>query len=104
MSDGIRLSGSRLGRPKAAEIEADREQAYKDSCERNIVEERIGINKRRYGLDLIYARLDITDEFEAAMNIICMNVTHLTRRFLRWFFWQFKMEFFEFSSAHAVKS
>ena len=36
--NGIRLSGPRLGRPKASEVEADREQAYKDSCERNIVE------------------------------------------------------------------
>jgi hypothetical protein len=102
--NGIRLSGPRLGRPKASEIEADREQAYKDSCERNMVEGRIGINKRRYGLDLIYARLDITGEFEAAMNIICMNVTHLTRRFLRWIFWRFNMEFFDFSYAHAEKS
>jgi len=88
-ANGIRLSGPRLGRPKASEVEADREQAYKDSCERNIVEGRIGINKRRYGLDLIYARLEPTGEFEAAMNILCMNVAYLLRvllrRFIRWF-------------------
>jgi len=80
---GIRLSGPRLGRPKASEIEANREQAYKDSCDRNMVEGRIGINKRRYGLDLIYARLDITGEVEAAMNIICMNVAQVLRVLLR---------------------
>ena len=51
---GIRLSGPRLGRPKVSEIDSDRDQAFKDSCERNMVEGRIGINKRRYGLDLIY--------------------------------------------------
>lgn len=36
---GIRLSGPRLGRPKADELEADREMAYRDSCDRNIVGE-----------------------------------------------------------------
>jgi hypothetical protein len=77
---GIRLSGPRLGRPKASEIEADKEQAYRDSCERNIVEGRIGIGKRRYGLDLIYGQLPETGEFEAIMNIICMNVASLVRR------------------------
>jgi len=90
---GIRLSGPRLGRPKASEIEVDREQAYQDSCDRNIVEGRIGINKRRYGLNLIYARLEQTGEVEAAMNVLCMNVAFLLRHFLRllpgWFFWGF---------------
>jgi len=76
---GIRLSGPRLGRPKASEIEADNEQAYQDSCERNIVEGRIGISKQRYGLDRIYARLKNTGEVEAAMNVLCMNVAHRLR-------------------------
>jgi hypothetical protein len=76
---GIRLSGPRLGRPKASEIEANKEQAYKDSCERNIVEGRIGIGKQRYGLDRIYARLKLTGEVEAAMNVLCMNVAHRLR-------------------------
>jgi hypothetical protein len=80
---GIRLSGPRLGRPKQSEIEADREQAYKDSCDRNMVEGRIGINKRRYGLDLIYSRLTNTGEVEAAMNVLCMNVAHMLRTLLR---------------------
>jgi hypothetical protein len=81
--NGIRLSGPRLGRPKRSEIEADREQAYKDSCDRNMVEGRIGIDKRRYGLDLIYARLTNTGEVEAAMNVLCMNVAHMLRVLLR---------------------
>jgi len=83
---GIRLSGPRLGRPKLSEIEADRDQAYKDSCNRNIVEGRIGIDKRRYGLDLIYARLTNTGEVEAAMNVLCMNVAHVLRTLLRLIF------------------
>ena len=80
---GIRLSGPRLGRPKASEIEADKEQAYQDSCDRNTVEGRIGTNKRRYGLDLIYARSEKTGETEAAINVLCMNVAHVLRSLLR---------------------
>jgi len=76
---GIRLSGPRLGRPKLSEVDADRDQAYRDSCERNIVEGRIGIDKRRFGLDLIYARLTNTGEIEAAMNVLCMNMAHVLR-------------------------
>jgi len=83
---GIRLSGPKLGRPKQSEIEADRDQAYKDSCDRNMVEGRIGIDKRRYGLDLIYARLTNTGEVEAAMNVLCMNVAHVLRILLHLFF------------------
>lgn len=83
---GIRLSGPRLGRPKLSEIEADREQAYIDSCERNMVEGRNGISKRRFGLDLIMARLPETGETEAAMNVLCMNVAHLLRVLLRFFY------------------
>ena len=89
--NGIRLSGPRLGRPKASELEADKEQAYRDSCKRNIVEGRIGINKRRYGLDLIYARLEPTGEFEAAMNVLCMNVAFLLKNLLCRIFLRFKM-------------
>lgn len=46
---GIRLSGPRLGRPKATEIEGDKKLAYHDNCERNIIESRNGIAKRRFG-------------------------------------------------------
>lgn len=82
--NGIRLSGPRLGRPKASEIEADKAQAYEDSCNRNIVEGRIGVSKRRFGLDLIYSRCERTSEVEAAMNVICMNVAHVLRAILRY--------------------
>jgi len=41
--NGIRLSGPRLGRPKTSELAADRNQAYKDNCERNVVEGLIGV-------------------------------------------------------------
>jgi hypothetical protein len=97
---GIRLSGPRLGRPKASEIEADKEQAYQDSRDRNMVEGRIGINKRRYGMGLIYAKLANTGEVEVAMNVICMNVAHLLRVLLRFFYhFGFFARFITFSAS-----
>ncbi|MGL5435145.1 MAG: IS5 family transposase [Lachnospiraceae bacterium] len=80
---GIRLSGPRLGRPKAEEIESDKEQAYRDSCERNIVESRNGIAKRRYGLDRIFAYLDCTAKTEAALIVFAMNAAMCLRTLLR---------------------
>lgn len=80
---GIRLSGPRLGRPKTAELEADKKQAYQDSCNRNIVESRNGIIKRRYGLSRIMSYLPQTALTEAAMNVLVMNVAHLCRVLLR---------------------
>jgi len=81
----IRLSGPRLGRPKKSELEAERETAYRDSCERNIVESRNGIVKRHYGLDLIMATLDETARTEAALNVLVMNAAFVVRVILRIF-------------------
>lgn len=83
---GIRLSGPRLGRPKASEIEDDRRQAYLDGCERNIVESRNGIAKRRYSMDRVMAYLSCTALTEAALQVFVMNVAHLIRHFWRRFF------------------
>lgn len=78
---GIRLSGPRLGRPRADEWEADRQQAYQDSCDRNIVEGRNGIAKRRFGLDLVMAYLADSAQTEATLVVFAMNVSHLMRIF-----------------------
>ena len=83
---GIRLSGPRLGRPKADELEADREMAYRDSCDRNIVESRNGIAKRRYGLDRILSYLSCTAKTEAALVVLAMNAAHCLQTLLRTFF------------------
>jgi hypothetical protein len=97
--NGIRLSGPRLGRPKAEELQADREQAYRDGCERNMVEGRFGIAKRRYGLNLILARLANTAETEAALNILAMNIAHLLRVFLRFLRrWAFEQILFDITT------
>ena len=82
---GIRLSGPKLGRPRKDEAEESRSQAYKDSYERNTVESRNGIGKRRYGLDLIMAYLAETGKTEAAFIILAMNVAHLLRLLLTLF-------------------
>ena len=79
----IRLSGPRLGQPKADEIEADKEQAYRDSCDRNIVESRGGIAKRRYGLGRIFATLGCTAKTEAALIVFAMNAALCLRTLLR---------------------
>ena len=87
---GIRLSGSKLGRPRKDETEENRLQAYKDSCDRNMVEGRNGIVKRRYWLDLIMAYLAETGKTEAAFIILAMNVAHLLRFFLALFWHMLK--------------
>ena len=56
-------------------------QMYKDSCERNAIEGRIGTGKRRFDLDLIMSKLDETAKTEAVLDILAMNVS---RRLARW--------------------
>lgn len=85
---GIRLSGPKLGRPKVDEIEANKMQAWRDSCDRNMVESRNGIAKRRYGLDRILAYLDCTARAEAALVLFAMNASVCLRALLRLFFEQ----------------
>lgn len=88
---GIRLSGPKLGRPRKDETDESSSQAYKDSCDRNMVESRNGIGKRRYGLDLIMAYLAETGKTEAAFIILAMNVAHLLRLLLS-LFWYFLLK------------
>jgi IS5 family transposase len=81
----IRLSGPKLGRPRKDGTEENDKQAYKNSSDRNMVESRNGIGKRRYGLDLIMAYLAETGKTVAAFIILAMNVAHLLRLLLRLF-------------------
>lgn len=55
---------------------------YKDACDRNAVEGRNGNAKRRFGLDLIAARLDETAKTEAARILLAMNAAHALLRWL----------------------
>jgi hypothetical protein len=61
-------------------------QVYRDACERNVVEGRIGNVKRRWGLNLIMSKLDETAKSEAALSIIVMNVAHRLALWLCRFF------------------
>ena len=80
---GIRLSGPRLGRP-GKDAARDRKLEYRDRCERNIIEGRNGMAKRRFGLDLIMAVLPETAMTEAALQVLCMNTR--IKLLLRFFF------------------
>ncbi len=71
---GIRLSGPALGRPKKNEIR-DKEQDYKDECERVEVERRFGLSKQKCGMGLVTAKLQ-----EAAEHVIAMSVLVLNQR------------------------
>ena len=92
---GIRLSGPRLGRPPKDESQTDRVIAYKDSCQRNWIEGRNGIGKRRYGLGLIMSVLPETAMTEAALNVLVMNVAHLLRMLLRFLGWAIRRRFIQ---------
>jgi len=86
---GIRLSGPRLGRP-SKDAKRDRELERQDHLERNIIEGRNGMAKRRFGLNLILSLLPETAMTEAALQVLCMNsrirllFLRLLRPFLDW--------------------
>ena len=81
----IRLSGPRLGRPKAKPTSEEKSQAYRDSSERNMIEGRFGIGKRRYGLGLVMAYLPETGLTEVALKVLCMNVALKMKKLLSLF-------------------
>lgn len=89
---GIRLSGSRLGRPIANAImkRAEKRIERQDARERNAVEGNFGEGKRKYGLAKIVARLKETAECVIAMQFLVMNLEHKLRvlfaKFLQWLF------------------
>jgi len=70
---GIRISGPRLGRPRKDEA-YDKEQAYRDSGVRNIVEGKFGIGKIAYGLRRIMAKLKNTSEAVICLAFLAMNL------------------------------
>ena len=74
----IRLSGPRLGRPEKLAGQS-RKIALQDNRERNAIEGKIGEGKRRYGLDLIKARLSETSGSVIAMQVLVMNLGKILR-------------------------
>lgn len=85
---GIRLSGPALGRPKKDD-KPDKIQNYLDECERVEVERCFSLAKRKCGLGLITARLELTACHCIAMSVLVLNLrkilhtfNHLLRCFL----------------------
>lgn len=85
---GIRLSGPGLGRKRAGAEQKEQRQMLRDSGERNAIEGRNGNLKRKFGLDLIFCKLNENAKTEAALNILAMNAAY---RLCRWLmrFWGF---------------
>jgi len=81
-SQGIRISGPRLGRPKKGET-YDKVQAYIDSGIRNAVEGKFGIGKIAYGLDRVMAKLKDTAETSISLSFLAMNLVKSLCAFLR---------------------
>jgi len=79
-SRGIRFSGKPLGRPpKETEdnktaLKEKRERARQDELDRIPIEGKFGQGKRKYGLDLIMAKLPETSATWIAMIMLVMNL------------------------------
>jgi hypothetical protein len=73
---GIHLSGPQLGRPPAdaAARREQKQQQYRDECDRIPVEGKFGQSKRRFSLSRIMAKLDTTSEVTIVMSFIVMNL------------------------------
>lgn len=83
---GIRLSGPALGRPKKGDVR-DKEQDYKDECERVEVERKFSLSKRKCGMGLVTAKLQETAEHAIAMSILLLNLRMAVTALLRPFCW-----------------
>ena len=81
---GIRMSGPKLGKPKA-DNSADIATELKEIGERNEVEGKFGTGKRKYGLNLIKAKLEETARTDICMNLFVENLEHQIREDLRSF-------------------
>ena len=88
---GIRLSGPQLGRPPKDDkkTKAHKKLAYQDSCERNEVEGKFGVAKRKFSLDCLKTKLKETSETIIGLTFFTMNLESYYRSSLHFFviFW-----------------
>ena len=87
---GIRLSGKALGRKSEEQKETEKEQMYRDSCERNWVEGKNGLLKTRYGMSRVMSKLDGNAKSDLVFAILAMNAFRklredILRLLLRWY-------------------
>lgn len=79
-TNGIRLSGPPLGRPKrptaenAEELKREKKQMYRDEIDRIAIEGKFGQGKRRFSLDRIMAKLAGTSETVIMVVFLVMNL------------------------------
>ncbi len=78
-TNGIRLSGPKLGRPPKVVSAKDKKLARQDARDRIPVEGAFGVAKRRYSLGLIMTRLQKTSESVIAMQFLVMSLAHRLR-------------------------
>jgi len=85
---GIRLSGPRLGRPPKDEkkTKAHKKLTYQDSCERNEVEGKFGVAKRKFSLDCLKTKLKETSETIIGLTFFTMNLKSFYRSSLNFLF------------------
>lgn len=69
----IRLSGPALGRPKKDAV-IDKNQDYRDICDRVEVERDFSLAKRKCGLGQIFTRLKETTEYTISLAIVVLNL------------------------------
>ena len=77
---GIRLSGPPLGRPPANVSPEKKRQALSDERIRNAIEGKFGQGKRRFGLNLVMAKLDNTSKTAIAITFLVINLSTWWRR------------------------
>ena len=96
------MSGPKLGKPEA-DNSADIATELKEIGERNEVEGKFGTGKRKYGLNLIKAKLEETARTDICMNLFVENLEHQIREDLRSFslsLFEILREFINISAAN----
>lgn len=73
-----RLSGLALGRPKK-DAEVDKKQNYIDECERDEVERKFSLAKRKCGMGMIVTRLKETTCHSIAMSVLLLNLRRIEK-------------------------
>ena len=100
---GIRLSGPTLGRPRKQVSKDVKRIARQDNAERNMIEGRYGIAKRRYSLARIMGYLPETGKTQAALQFLCMNMDVRLRALACFIFSLVKTLFYEAFSEYEVR-
>jgi len=92
-TNGIRLSGPPLGRPKkvtetnAEQFKQEKRQHRQDELDRNAIEGKFGQGKRRFGLSRVMAKLAETSEVAIMVSFIVMNLEKILSACLYFLFY-----------------